>query len=616
MGAQTAYVRTRHHDERARGRGAAESGLPWAGLAAAVGVALWLLVDPRTPDLAAQVYRVSLFRHVGFAVWDEHWYAGHALPGYSLLFPSLAALLGLRTVAVLSVLASAVLCERLLREIYGDGEAVRWGAVWFALAALADIWIGRLTFALGVSFAVAALLVYVRGRPGVAVVLAALCAAASPVAGLLLALLAFTCSLLSRSPRAILVLGAPAAAVAVALAALFSEGGWEPYPFTSFLATTAAVVGFLLVLPARERGLSVGALIYLGVCVLSVALHTPMGANVERYGLLLGAPLLLCTLTGAGRVGAGRGRTGGSDASIAGAYLGDRSASDASAGSVRGGSTGVHTVRGSGLFVPAVAVVLCGIAVWTVWGPVRETVAVAGDPSTGAAYYAPLRRFLTSHGGSLVRVEVPFTRSHWEAAWLAPAVSLARGWEKQLDTRYDMVLLRHGLTAGAYRAWLQRQAVGYVALPDVPLDPSSAQEGRLIERGLPYLREIFASRHWRVYRVLHATPLVRGPGRLAALGHDSFALSASRPGSFLVRIHYTRYWVLTEGAGCVGPGPEGWTTVDAGRPGSVVVAARFSLGRALGGGGRTCTAGISSALGGSARGAMPKNLSAGALSVG
>lgn len=536
---------------------------------------LWLFVDPRTPDLAAQVYRVSLFGHVGFAVWDEHWYAGHALPGYSLLFPPLATLLGLRTVAALSVLASAVLCERLLRDLYGD--AARWGAVWFALAAVADVWIGRLTFALGVAFAVAAVLAFVRGRRGFAVALAAACAASSPVAGLLLALLAFTCSLLGRSPRAVLLLGAPAAAVAAALAALFPEGGWEPYPFTSFLATAAAVAGFLLVLPARERGLRVGALVYLGVCVLSVALHTPMGANVERYGLLLGAPLLLCALAGVRSVGAGRESWGSSGAST----------ENASKRGVPDGSMRARADRSPGLVALAVAV-LCGIAVWTLWGPVRETAAVAGDPSTGAAYYVPLQRFLASHGGSLARVEVPFTRSHWEAAWLAPTVSLARGWEKQLDTRYDLVLLKPGLTARAYRAWLQRQAVSYVALPDVPLDPSSAQEGRLIERGLPYLREVFASRHWRVYRVLHATPLVQGPGRLTALGHASFGLFAQTRGSFLVRIHYTRYWTLTGGAGCVGPAAGGWTAVDVARPGSVQIAARFSLGRALGGAGRTC----------------------------
>ena len=83
------------------------------------------------------------------------------------------------------------------------------------------------------------------------------------------------------------------------------------------------------------------------------------------------------------------------------------------------------------------------------WGPVRETLAVAGSEATSAAYYAPVERFLAAHAGGPVRVEVPLTRSHWEAALLAPSVSLARGWEKQLDTRYDGVLLAAGLTAAA-----------------------------------------------------------------------------------------------------------------------------------------------------------------------
>ncbi len=88
---------------------------------------------------------------------------------------------------------------------------------------------------------------------------------------------------------------------------------------------------------------------------------------------------------------------------------------------------------------PLAAVVLAVgvIVVWTVWGPVRESAGVIGDPSTSAAYYVPLERFLDAHGGSLVRVEVPFTHSHWEAAFLAQRFPLARGWERQLDTKYD-----------------------------------------------------------------------------------------------------------------------------------------------------------------------------------
>jgi hypothetical protein len=221
------------------------------------------------------------------------------------------------------------------------------------------------------------------------------------------------------------------------------------------------------------------------------------------------------------------------------------------------------------------------------WGPVRETSAVAGSPATSASYYAPVERFLEARGGAPVRIEVPLTRSHWEAALLAPKVSLARGWEKQLDERYDAVLLSRHLTAGGYERWLRREAVSYVALPDVQLDPSSAAEGRLIRAGLAYLAPVFQSRHWRIFAVRGARGLVSGPGTLTALGHERFSLLASAAGTIEVRVHETRYWTLTAGRGCVGRGPEGFTEVRAAAPGPITVTARFSLSRAFGSG-RSC----------------------------
>src|ERR1700736_6526728 len=75
--------------------------------------ALWLALGPRTPDLAAQAYRSALFLRDGFMVWDNQWYAGHHVPGYSLLFPPLAAVGGPRLVGALAAVASAVLFARL-----------------------------------------------------------------------------------------------------------------------------------------------------------------------------------------------------------------------------------------------------------------------------------------------------------------------------------------------------------------------------------------------------------------------------------------------------------------------------------------------------------------------
>jgi hypothetical protein len=380
--------------------------------------------------------------------------------------------------------------------------------------------------------------VLARGRWLWAGVLAALCAAASPVAGALLGLAGLTVALAHGSSRALLTLAGPAAVVVLAQAALFGEGGYEPYPLLSFVATLLVLAAFLWALPPAARLLRIGGWVYLLACVACVAVHSPIGSNVERYAVLLAGPLLLCArLTQSRRM----------------------------------------TVW------PALA--LCVIAVWVVWGPARETLAVAGSEATSSAYYAPLERFLAgvqAPPASPVRVEVPLTRSHWEAALLAPSVSLARGWDKQMETRYNRVLLSRGLTAASYERWLDQQAVSYVALPDVPLDPSSAQEGQLVRGGLPYLREVFKSAHWRVFRVLSPTPLLNGPGRLTSLGVDSFSLLARAPGSFVVRVRFTRYWTLSSGVGCVSPAPGGWTAVSLRASGTAVIAARFSLARAFG----------------------------------
>lgn len=518
--------------------------LPGVLVAVALAV-LWLLVDPRTPDLAGQVYRVDLFRQTGFSIWDEHWYAGHDLPGYSLLYPALGALLGARTVGALCAPLSTLLFGVLAGREYG--RAARWGTCAFAVAAVGDVWLGRLSFALGVSLGLAAALAYRRGRPLLAAVLTALTAAGSPVAGLLLGLAALAVAVERRSLRALVALGLPGAVVVLALVWLFPEGGREPFPTLSFAACMAVTVAFLAALPRGARVERTGGAIYVLALLACLAVRSPVGSNVERMAVLLAAPLLL----------------------------------SARLASPRGARAGALRAIG-----PLGGLAVAGAAVFVLWGPVRETEAVAGSEDTSASYYVPLERFLASVPGP-VRVEVPLTRSHWEAALLAPRVSLARGWDKQLDERYDGVLLNGRLTASSYRAWLGREAVAYVALPDGRLDPSSAAEGRLIEGGLPYLREAFRSRHWRVYEVLGATPLASAGGRVSSLGHEGFTLQAGRAGSFLVRVRYSRYLTVTAGRGCVAEGREGFTRVSTPVAGAVRVAARFSLARAFGAG-RSC----------------------------
>jgi hypothetical protein len=505
-------------------------------------VGAWALVYPHTPDLAAQEYRRYLFAHFGWQLWDGNWYGGHHLPGYSLLVGPLTGALGLRLTGALAVAGSLLAFRALAGRAFGAGAPLAVGL--FAVAAAGDLWIGRVTFALGLALALAAALALARGRTAIAGALGAACAAASPVTGLFLVLAGAAYALPTRRPARGAALAAPALLVVVALALLFPEGGREPFPATSVAAALAAALAVAVLVGRGQPLLRAGAWLYVAAVGASALAHTPMGSNVARLGVAFGAPLL-------GGV-ALREHTGGS--------LSPRRAL-------------------------ALAVAVAGLLTWTVWGPVREVAKVAGDPSTQAAYWRPLEGFLAVHLGPAGRVEVPFTRAHWEADYLAQRFPLARGWERQLDTRYDGLFFSGHLTARAYRAWLRALAVRYVALPDVPLDGSSRAEAELVRARLPFLREVWRSVHWRVYEVGAALAAGRGAGVVTALGHGGFDALAFRPGVVDVQVRWSRYLTVVAGRGCVARAPGGFTRLVAARPGPIVVVPRFSLARALGGAG-------------------------------
>jgi len=502
----------------------ASRGRALALAAAAVALAAWAIAYPPVADLAGQTYRVDLFARAGPLLWDNGWYGGHYLPAYSLLSPPLGALVGLRVLGVACVFASVVLFGTLVAPRPRGGPAT----VAFALGSCADVWIGRITYALGVTLALAAVLALVRGRRWTAVALSLLCAAASPVAGLFLALAALAHLLAERRVSAFALLGAPAVGTVLLLGLLFGEGGQEPFPATSFAAALAAGLGVLVLLPHRERALRSGAMLYVGAVILSRLIASPMGSNVARLAVLLAAPLLLLA-------GLPRAR--------------------------------VRALGG----VAAVSLLI----VWTAWGPVREVLKVRRDPSTTADYYRPLSAFLGSRPGPPARVEVPFTRSHWEADFLARRFVLARGWEGQLDRQRNALFFDGRLSAVTYRAWLYGLAVRYVAVPDVPLGPAGRPEAQLIASQPAFLRPVWRGRHWRVYEVLGVPGMVSGSASVGALGRQSFTLLARAPGDVAVRVRYSPYWTVTAGSACVTRAADDFTRVRISRAGTVRVAARL-----------------------------------------
>jgi hypothetical protein len=325
----------------------------------------------------------------------------------------------------------------------------------------------------------------------------------------------------------------------------------------------------LWVLPARERLLRCGVALYVLAVLASYALATPMGSNVVRLGVLLAAPILV-------------GAVGAEDMRLALGRLAGLPALAARLG--RGqpppAADGGHSLISRGRARLVLALVAVGMLAWQVNGPLAQSLEGVGDPSLRTSYYLPVSRFLADQArGAPMRVEVPFTRSHWDAVVLGRRFALARGWERQLDTKYDALFYAPVLTPQAYQAWLEATAVRFVALPDAALDDSSIQEAALIRAGQPYLRPVYASAHWRVYEVLRHTPLASGPGRLVSVDRDGFTLRADRAGTFVVRVHFTRYWTPVVGSGCVTAAPGGWTQVRTAGSGVVRVDASFSVDR-------------------------------------
>jgi hypothetical protein len=56
-------------------------------------------------------------------------------------------------------------------------------------------------------------------------------------------------------------------------------------------------------------------------------------------------------------------------------------------------------------------------------------------------------------------------------------------------------------------------------------------------------------------------------------------VNAPSAGAFTVRVHFTPYWALAGGRGCVARAPGDWTEVRAHSRGALRVVIRFSLAR-------------------------------------
>ena len=75
-------------------------------IAGAIALA-YVVISPPSYDLSAHLFRARLFSIEGFGLWDNWWYAGHHIPGYSVLFPAVAAAVTPQVAAALAATATA-----------------------------------------------------------------------------------------------------------------------------------------------------------------------------------------------------------------------------------------------------------------------------------------------------------------------------------------------------------------------------------------------------------------------------------------------------------------------------------------------------------------------------
>jgi hypothetical protein len=501
-----------------------------AVLASGAAVTLLVLAPPGV-DLAAHAYQRTLFLAHGFTLWNNFWYSGrYSFVGYSLLYYPIAAVVGTTVLAVLSTsLAAAAFALLVCREW---GASARSSSRAFAAVWPAIILAAAFPFALGAALAVLAVVTLQKGRTRSFAILTVLTLAASPLAFLILVVVALGIAV-GRRPGWARWFG-PAVAMAAAGTAqvvvmrLFPTAGVFPFTFPELVPALIFSVGGLALTYraplARPLSGFFGA--YGIVCLLAFIVPSSLGSNVERlrYAAIPIALLVLALRNSTPRV------------------------------------------------LSLVVVVLA--ASWNLTPAVNALSRSSVDANQ--RYWAPAIRFLHAHLSKSYRVEVVDTADHWAAAYLPSAqIPIARGWFRQDDFPQNALLYDRRLASRAYLSWLRSLSVRYVLLTDAPADYSSRVEARLIASGRSGLTKVRQVGHISIYAVPHPRPLVTGPGPVTVLsfGPSELVLSIRASGRYLVAVNWSPYWSAL--GSCVQKAPNGQMTLDANRG---IVHVRFSVG--------------------------------------
>lgn len=516
----------------------AERWVLWRSCAIAGSAALALVVlVPRGGDAAAHLYRTLLVEH-GALLWDNLWFAGqYPLVSYSLFYYLPAALFGNPALAATAVVASGLLFASIVVRAFG--AAARWPAYAFAAVAGGQFFTGDYPYTAGFAALLATLWALQRGRTWVAVACAALTLGCSPLAFLFLGLALLALWVNSSRPRSqILILGGSLLVlVGVELGALllFPSPGMY-YPFTLWRLVLGVPVGLLgIALSSRSR--AARPLLWLFVVwtvatLVAYLVPSPVGHNLLRPAAMVFPLMLLAAV--------------------------------------------LCRFRPRWLAYAAVAVAFAANV-----GPYVATVITRSDPAARASYWAPLLRYVGTHAAPGYRLEVVPTINHWEAYYVPRAgFAIARGWYQQLDNGVNPSLNHGSLSATAYRRWLRGVGVRYVVLAADTPAAGSVSEARLLRSGTSGLVRVYHGSDGSVYELLRATPILTGPGApaITSVSFSGIRGRTSRPGTYLLRVHYTPFWRVRVGGLCLRRAPGGMTRLDVRRPGPFFLSAAETAG--------------------------------------
>lgn len=504
------------------------------GLLAAPLSAFVVLAVPRGGDLAAHLYRTGLVQH-GVLVWDNLWFSGqYPLSSYSLLYYLFAAIVGNATLGIAGVVAAAAIFASIaLREWKLVG---RWPARAFAVLLAGQAFTAAYPYDMGLASLLGTLWALQRGRRRLAAGCVLLTLGFSPLAFVFLALTLLALFLrrprISRQAVTVGVAGLVAAGVQLAvLVALPTPGLVYPYG-TWRLCAGLAVAGLGTAVAFRGRGgwpLASIFIVWAGATVVADVVPSPVGHNLVRASVFV-LPLMLV-------------------------------------------AAALAEFRPRWLTIAALAAALASNVL-----PYSAMIATRSSSVDGhAAFWKPVVDFLRAHSTPAFRVEVVPTANHWEAYFLPHAgFALARGWYRQLDIADDAALYAHGLTSAGYRTWLRAHAVRYVVLPHLQLEAIDAsREAALIESRASGLKRVSVTAEATIYELRRPSTMLTGPARAAvtAVSSDEIAGWVSRPGSYVLRVHFTPYWSVVHGSVCVARTDGAMTRLKVTRPGPFTIRA-------------------------------------------